>query len=282
MRAYTQKSFPYPVIRDTHDDYINETFEIKPSFELSMDNKNAKFLLNYSLSSAAIKRQIADGNACYLTVFSCRETFYHKVFESSEASNNIVDINIDEIHGKLEVESFVYIKNDLTIESKNINPEYLPKDIFSDSKFSYLAGSIIAQSKVYKFNFVPDIFNFSTSLFRLELDSELPDGEWLVDTSQDRIIIKAASNIIEIEQNLTNHDKGKSVLVNSIYFSTVMHATSELLNTSSLADEVHWAKVFEQRMDILNIPDTDPVYKIASKLMSWPLSDLETLTGVEE
>ena len=61
-----------------------------------------------------------------------------------------------------------------------------------------------------------------------------------------------------------------------------MHATSELLNTSSLVDEVHWAKVFEQRMDILNIPDTDPVYKIASKLMSWPLSDLETLTGVEE
>jgi hypothetical protein len=282
MRAYTQKSFPYPVIRDTHDDYIDETFEIKPSFELSVDSKNAKFLLNYSLSSAAIKRQIANGNACYLTVFSCRETFYHKVFESSEESNNIVDINIDEIHGKLEVESFVYIKNDLTIESKNINPEYLPKDIFSDSKFSYLAGSIIAQSKVYKFNFIPDIFNFSTSLFRLELDSELPDGEWLVDTSQDRIIIKAASNIIEIEQNLTNHEKGKSVLVNSIYFSTVMHATSELLNTSSLVDEVHWAKVFEQRMDILNIPDTDPVYKIASKLMSWPLSDLETLTGVEE
>ena len=114
MRAYTQKSFPYPVIRDSHNDYIDEIFEIKPSFELSKDNKNAKFLLNYSLSSTAIKRQIANGNACYLTVFSCRETFYHKVFESSEASNNIVDINIDEIHGKLEVESFVYIKNDLT------------------------------------------------------------------------------------------------------------------------------------------------------------------------
>ena len=282
MRANTQKSFPYPVIRDSHDDYIDETFEIKPSFELSEDSKNAKFLLNYSLSSTAIRRQIANGNACYLTVFSCRDTFYHKVFETYKASDNIVEINVDEIYGKLQVESFVYIQNDLSIESKNINPEYLPKDIFADSKFNYLAGSIIAQSKVYKFNFIPDIFNFSTSLFRLELDSELPDGEWLVDTSQDRIIIKAASNIIEIEQNLTNHEKGKSVLVNSIYFSTVMHATSELLNTSSLADEVHWAKVFEQRMDILKIPDTDPVYKIASKLMSWPLSDLETLTGVEE
>ena len=44
MRANTQKSFPYPVIRDEFDDYLNETFEIIPSFELSEDSKNAKFL----------------------------------------------------------------------------------------------------------------------------------------------------------------------------------------------------------------------------------------------
>ena len=94
MRANTQKSFPYPVIRDSHNDYIDETFEIKPSFELSEDNKNTKFLLNYSLSSTAIKRQIANGNACYLTVFSCRDTFYHNVFETYEASDNIVEINV--------------------------------------------------------------------------------------------------------------------------------------------------------------------------------------------
>jgi hypothetical protein len=282
MRANTQKSFPYPVIRDSHDDYIDETFEIKPSFELSEDSKNAKFLLNYSLSSTAIRRQIANGNACYLTVFSCRDTFYHKVFETYKASDNIVEINVDEIYGKLQVESFVYIQNDLSIESKNINPEYLPKDIFTDSKFNYLAGSIIAQSKVFKFNFVPDIFNFSSSLFRLELDPELPNGEWVIDINQDRIIIRAASNIIDIERDLTNHEKGKSVLVNSIYFSAVMHAASELREMPRLVDEVHWAKVFEQRMAIKKASDSDPIYKVASKLMDWPLSDLESLTGAEE
>ncbi|MDA9029203.1 hypothetical protein N9H80_00855 [Candidatus Pseudothioglobus singularis] len=282
MRANTQKSFPYPVIRDEFDDYLNETFEIIPSFELSEDSKNAKFLLDYSLSSTAIKRQIANGNACYLSVFSCRDTFYHKVFESFEASNNIVEINLDDISGKLEVESFVYIKNDLSIESKNINQEYLPKDIFSDSKFKYLAGSIVAQAKVYKFNFVPDIFNFSSSLFQLKLDPELPKDEWAIDTNQDRIIIRASNNIIEIERELSNHDKGKSALVNSIYFAAVMHAVSLIKETPSLVDEVHWAKVFEQRMNIKKVTDADPIYKVASKLMDWPLSDLESLTGAEE
>ena len=54
MRANTQKSFPYPVIRDEFDDYLNETFEIIPSFELSEDSKNAKFLLDYSKALSVI------------------------------------------------------------------------------------------------------------------------------------------------------------------------------------------------------------------------------------
>jgi hypothetical protein len=282
MRANTQKSFPYPVIRDEFDDYIDETFEIRPSFEISEDSKNATFLLNYSLSSTSIKRQIANGNACYLSVFTCRDTFYHKVFETFEASDNIVEINLDEIYGKLEVESFVYIKNDLSIESKNINPEYFPKDIFADSKFNYPAGSIIAQSKVYKFNFVPDIFNFSSSLFQLKVDPELPQDEWVIDTNQDRIIIRAATNIIDIESELSNHEKGKSVLVNSIYFAAVMHAATLIRETLSLVDEVHWAKVFERRMQDKNVSEADPIYKVASKLMDWPLSDLERLSGDKE
>ena len=61
-----------------------------------------------------------------------------------------------------------------------------------------------------------------------------------------------------------------------------MHAVSLIKETPSLVDEVHWAKVFEQRMNIKKITDADPIYKVASKLMDWPLSDLESLTGAEE
>ena len=286
MRINTQKSFPYPVIRETHDDYIDEEFFLwstnesnrKPKFELSEDSSIAKFELNYSLSSTAIKRQIANGNAVYLSVFSCKETFFHKVFESSSESNNFVEINLDEISGKIELESYVYIKNDLTIESKTINQEYF-SDIFSERKFDYYEGNIIAQAQAFKFNCVPDIFNFSSSLFRLVQDDDLKDGEWHVDTDQDKIIIKAAKNIIKIEQNLTNQKDGESVLANSIYFSAVMHAVILYLNEPELVNVYHWAKVFEQRMAIKNVRDDEPAYKIASILMDWPLSELQHLSG---
>ena len=65
MRINTQKSFPYPVIRETHDDYMDEEFFLwstnesnrKPKFELSEDSSIAKFEFE-NLQSASNEKQI--------------------------------------------------------------------------------------------------------------------------------------------------------------------------------------------------------------------------------
>ena len=282
MRNNSQKSYPYPVIRESHDDFYDETFSAEPDFILSADDNIATFTLNYNLSSRTIKRQIANENATYLTVFSCRDTFFHKVFRTSEEAGNTVEINTDEIYGKLTVESFVYITEDVAIDLKNINEEYLPKDVFADKRFEYSAGSVIAQSKVWSFDFIPGLFNFNQSLFQLELDEELPNGEWLVSTDQDKIIIKAAKDIINIETRLTDHKYGESVMDNSIYFAAVMHVVQELSDTPELVDEFHWAKVVDQMKIQKGINDNEPVYRIASKLMDQPFSELENMIEAEE
>ena len=76
MRLDNHKAYPYPVIRETHNDYHNESFIAEPQFILG--EKIVKLTIDYDLSSRPIQREIEDGKATYLTVVSCRDTFLEK------------------------------------------------------------------------------------------------------------------------------------------------------------------------------------------------------------
>lgn len=273
MRLDNHKAYPYPVIRETHDDFLNESFSAEPLFILELDRVN--LTIDYLLSSNPVKRDIESGHATYLTVISCRDTFFHQVYQSAQANDNTIYIDTDQLKGEVKVESFVYVTKDTSIDSININKEFLFNNSDNSSVFNYSKGSIIAQENEYSFYVDIDLFKPLGSIFTLEVNDKLPKGEWRIFSASEKVVITVARNLKKIEENLTNNKFGKSILLNSIYFAAVMHLVNEIKLDPGITKNYLWARVVDLRMTLKEINlEIEDAYIIASKLMENPLSRL--------
>jgi len=272
MRLDNHKAYPYPVIRETHDDYHNESFTAEPEFILG--EKTVKLTIDYVLSSRPIQREIEEGNATYLTVVSCRDTFFHQVYKSDKDKENLIEIEIEKLKGTVKVESFVYILENTSIESININKEFLEENSNEKHIFNYLKGNIIAQDNEYSFSIDIDLFKPLSSIFRLEVDEKLNKGEWDIFSDSEKVIIKVSREVKTIEETLTNDKVGKSVLINSIYFSTVMHLIDLMKRDEELIDKYLWARVIDMRMTLKDVSYEKEAYELASILMDYPFTRL--------
>ena len=272
MRLDDHKAYPYPVIRETHDDYQNESFRAEPQFILG--EKTVKLTIDYDLSSRPIQREIEDGKASYLTVVSCRDTFFHQVYKTDKSKENLIEIDIDKLKGTVKVESFVYTLEDTSIESININEEFLRGNSDGRPIFNYSKGNIIAQDNEYSFSVDIDLFKPLSSIFRLEVDEKLNKGEWDIFSDSEKVIIKVSREVKTIEEALTNDKFGKSILINSIYFSTVMHLIDLMKRDEDLIDKYLWARVIDLRMNLKDASYEKEAYELASILMDYPFSRL--------
>jgi len=273
MRLDNQKAYPYPVIRPTHDDFHGESFLAKPQFII--EETRVKLTIDYELSSRPIQREIETGKATYLSVVSCRDTFFHRVYRSDKAKENDIFIDIDQLRGSVKIESFVYILEKTSIESININEEFLINNSEDKSIFHYSKGNIIAQDDVYSISIDVDLFKPLSSIFKLEVSEELGHGEWEIFSDTDKVVIKVARNIKKIEESLTNDKFGKSILINSIYFAAVMHLIDQIKGDEGIIDQYLWARVVDLRMTLKDCNYEHDSYSLASKLMDFPFSRLE-------
>ena len=273
MRLDNQKAYPYPVIRPTHDDFHGESFLAKPQFII--EETRVKLTIDYELSSRPIQREIETGKATYLSVVSCRDTFFHRVYRSDKAKENDIFIDIDQLRGSVKIESFVYILEKTSIESININEEFLINNSEDKSIFHYSKGNIIAQDDVYSISIDVDLFKPLSSIFKLEVSEDLSHGEWEIFSDTDKVVIKVARNIKKIEESLTNDKFGKSILINSIYFAAVMHLIDQIKGDEGIIDQYLWARVVDLRMTLKDCNYEHDSYSLASKLMDFPFSRLE-------
>lgn len=272
MRLDNQKAYPYPVIRGTHDDFHDENFSAEPQFIL--EETRVKLTIDYELSCRPIQREIEAGNATYLSVVSCRDTFFHQVYRSNKDKDNDIFIDIDQLKGTVRVESFVYVLEDTSVESININKEFLLNSSSSKSIFHYSKGNIIAQDNEYSFSIDVDLFKPLSSIFRLEVSDDLSDGEWDIFSDADKVVIKVARNIKIIEESLTNEKSGKAILLNSIYFATVMHLIDQIKADEDIIDKYLWARVVDLRITLKKVNIEQETYSLASMLMDYPFSRL--------
>ena len=80
MKFDRQKAFPYPVIRPYSDDY--KDVEFQTTVEFLVGKKNIKAKISYAISSEEIFEEIAICNAEYVSIISCRDTYFRSVLTS--------------------------------------------------------------------------------------------------------------------------------------------------------------------------------------------------------
>lgn len=268
MRFDKYKAFPYPVLRPESDDYKDGEFQA--SVEFVIDNDNIKVSIGYALSAEEITSEISKGNAEYVCMISCRDTYFQRVISTPEKKIE-ANFDIGAMRGEVRVNPYVVVKKAIaSFVALDINPEFGP------GPFQFAEGDVMAQDEAQVFYIDRDLFKPITSVFELVKKDDQSDGLWTVFFEEDHVQIEVSPKMKEAIDAARNDHKKRVVLLNSIYFAAVMQAIQKLKDSNENYDGKKWADVIRQQAHNkgINLEGHDAYY-IAEQLMQQPIKLLD-------
>lgn len=276
MKFDRNKTFPYPVLRPFSDDYIDVEFQTNVDF--SSDEGVVTADISYRVSSAELIEQIKIGNARFVSLVSCRETYFRDVL-TSDARQIVKNFDVGNLRGEVKVDSYIIaVKKIPSFSCPDINPE------FGRDNFAFTPGDVLAQDETAVFYIDRDLFKPVTSVFDLVKNPEYSEGEWRISLDDDHIQIVVSTAMKESIDNARNNTNMKVILLNSIYFTAAVHAIQRLKEHGSDYEDKKWGRVFYRQIhnNGLDLVSTD-AYILAQKLMKYPLKVLNAyvLKGAE-
>lgn len=266
MLFESQKAFPYPVLREDINDYVDGSFQAGIHFDVTGGGDSVTAVVNILDSVDQIRALIKSGQAAYAIIFECKDTFYRKAHLSKLSQ---FEVNFDEgtLRGDVTASPFIVARaniNDYMCEL--INPE------FGKGPFHFPLGSVLALDFPTKVYIDRDVFKPTSSLFELVHSSSLTGTLWQIHTDQDRVQIVLSPKIKEKIDIFRNDKTNRAILLNSIYFSVVMECIAILRDESADEEsEEKWKRIVRRRCENLNINiETEPLHAISQKLLNDP------------
>jgi hypothetical protein len=276
MKFDRNKTFPYPVLRPFSDDYIDVEFQTNVEFSSNEGVVTAG--ISFRVSSSELIEQIKIGNARFVAIVSCRETYFREVI-STDQKQVVKNFDVGYLRGEVKVDSYIIaVKQILSFASPDINPE------FGKNSFVFTPGDVLAQDETAVFYIDRDLFKPVTSVFDLVKNQEFSDGEWKINLDEDHIQIVISAGMKESIDNARNNTSHKIVLLNSIYFTAAVHAIQRLKESNDDYEDKKWSRVFFRQIHNSGFSlVSDDAYVLAQKLMKYPLGALNAyvLKGTE-
>lgn len=267
MKFDRHKAFPYPVLRPYSDDYVESEFQA--TVEINPGKHKVEIEIHYALSSEEILGLIQQDQAEFISIISCRDTYYQKTITTKQRSL-LKELDDGELRGEVLIDSYVVAKADvMNFHADDLNPE------FGIDGFTFKQGDVLAQEETQVFYIDRDYFKSVTSVFDLVKNESLSDSEWRVNFEDDHVQIQLSADSKERVDSARNVRENQIVLINSIYFATVMQAIQKLKeNDSKVAyEDKKWARVMLAQAHNLGIDiENHDAYYIAEKLMQQPFS----------
>jgi|LSQX01.2.fsa_nt_gb hypothetical protein len=268
MRFDSQKAFPYPVLRPHSDDYHQGVFEA--IVDIYVDDKGVEVAVLFTLSVDEILDLVRVAKASFVLVVSCRDTYFREAL----VCNDLIfthSFDINHLRGEVVVEPYV-VANEVieSFSSQDINLE------FGNGPFRFNQGDVIAQDEPKVFYIERDYFKPITSVFDLVKKDDLNPNEWTVSLSQDRVHIEVSGKMKETIDRIRSAKENRAILLNSIYFATVVHVVQQLKDAYGEYECYHWAEVVKRQIHNKGIDlDSTDAYRIAQVLMEDPLGILD-------
>lgn len=268
MKFDKNKAFPYPVLRPYSDDYVDVEFQTTVEFAVSKSKISVNIV--YNLSSDELRAAIKNESAKYVSVVSCRDTYFRTVLSSNEG-NIASEFDVGSLRGEVRVDPYIVVTTEIaSFKSPDINPE------FGQAAFSFSPGDVLAQDETQIFYIDRDLFKPVTSVFDLVKNDALSGGEWQVGLDEDHVRIEVSAQMKESIDNARDDKAKRVILLNSLYFPAVVQALQKLKDGEA-DDEKRWVQIIKMQLHNFgwNLATHD-AYVLAQRLMKQPLSILDT------
>lgn len=146
---------------------------------------------------------------------------------------------------------------------------------FGPGPFAFEPGSVLAVDEPKVIYVDRDVFKPITSIFELVMDINLTGSEWRLRFNQNKVSIALGPRLKEKIDIARSSSRNKAILINSIYFASVMQCVRNLRDGSDY-DDYRWAHVMRQQCHNLGIDlDAAEEYLLAERLLKFPVGLLE-------
>lgn len=267
MKFDLEKAFPYPVLRPGAQDYLDAEFQIGVSFAGVEDRIRLDFVA--AISSDEINREIDAGNAQYMCVISCRNTYFSTYVSSGTRSFSVL-LRATDLHGPVDVDKYVVaIKPIPSFSSEDFNPE------FQGLSIDLEVNDVLAQDSPDRFYVGRSPMKPLESVVDFIANTDMERGLWSVATDNNHLQIHLNPADKDVLDTALHNKAHRPYLLNSILVSAVNAAIIAMQSKDEELEGLDWHVAICAKLDEMgiNISNSDSL-EITQRLLASPLSSL--------
>lgn len=180
----TKRLYAYPVLSEDKDDYNKSVFDVKINYEIQGVNC-IKFVFNINMDNKELQNLLLSGKAEYAIHIECSTTAYRTII-STISQNEIFEIPVGRLNGKLEIMALIVAKEDII---QFTNQDW--NEDFKGMSFDFSKGNILGYKNLPPMDIVKNYEELSnaSSIFRVykRLTNEMKPLDVNIDSSQIKI-----------------------------------------------------------------------------------------------
>ena len=278
------KYYPYPVLIEGGDYYINSSFDAE--VEQEFEGYNVKLLFRAELNNDGIQDLLDDGMVEIVYHIECPQTCLRTCFRTRDKVASYLLKDTD-VNGNVQICSFVVAK-------KNID-KYTNKSFSSDYagfRFDIEKGCVMAigsQLNV-RVNKIRDDLADASSIFSIVPNKDQMETTIITDLSKNKIVIMLPEKTYGLYANMQNYMDVQPVMHAMIIIPALMYALNEIKQDKEQLynyEEHRWFRSLKKACERIGITISEETlanidtYKTAQLLLNSPVLKAMEYLGTE-
>lgn len=271
------KLYPYPVLAEFNDNYVNASFSVEASLE--RDGFDVQIHVKAQLTDEMLRDFISDGTAIIVYHLECAQTGFRRIVQTDKYEE-IIPIKSASLAGELHFCPFVLAKEDIiNYHNPNFHSDYskpIPK---------ISAGCPLAIGRQKNWPITKNMVDLlkTSSPFRIMKNVDISYSHMVIEyESEPRIKIKLSANDYSMYKNMAKDARLHDILVSAVVVPALLYVLGQLQKCG--ADEMNsnygdlqWFMAIRETLknnfhvDICNIKDEN-VFELSQRLLKTPIN----------
>ena len=291
MQLSKTKMYPYPVLWEENEDYINGEFKVE-YYGYKKHGDKVKFIFDVQITDKTVLELVKENKANIILHIENSKTKYRKKFDIHCGNNEIV-VKSSELNGKIEFATLIVLVEDIVYTNSNL-AEY-----FKGIKFNLPMGTIIGIGSHYEDVIekeTSDLSKLNSIISVIKHENSSSKGFDVTCDKKEKVYIKLPEKAYLNYSKISSRDDCKNIIFSMLIIPAIEYALNymkENIKEESDIDEFadyRWFKVLTNKIkDLYDIKEFNldfignmNVLEVAQKIMDYPVDNaLNELNGGE-
>lgn len=280
MKISESTSYPHPVLAPWSEDISGASITTTLAFRENEAAGQVSIHCEARLDHPDLLRLISEGSATFGCYIRCLETGFRRL-QPFGFPSGVHDFAPGALLGRVQIRPMVWSVEEIEgYRPAGAHPEFAGgHDIDPGQILALDDEQIIDVSRPP----LPSV----ESIFDIDWSEEIADGQFEVDTDDDRITIRMSVATHALVQSLREYDDlTRAAVMNSLYVPVMMEVLDALAGGVEQYEQYRWLHPFRARCERVGIdvenPDSIDLINDAHKLLALPFGLLEQLVGDED